>query len=193
MRAGYPNDAQAREFVANLVTRSGLANVTSRDVLAASAMEARGFLSAVYRQGWPPQRVLPQSSYLVCPIRNRNAVNSAQQPDHVICTFKVGMSSCRRQIADELRPAACRFNAAPSTQRQLPSTIIRSASDHDSNTVERDPGVPGVWWEGDQVAQDVSAGYSFAIGTASTAVLSMLKLRCQQGGGATSCDFSLAP
>lgn len=133
-RAGYPNDAQAREFVADLITHSGLANATSRDVLAASAMEARGFLSAVYR-----------------------------------------------------------FNAAPSTQRQLPYTIIRGASDHDSNTVERDPEVPGVWWEGDQVTEDAAAGYSFAIGTVSTAVLSMLKLRCQQGGGARSCDFSLPP
>lgn len=40
-------DAQARRFVAELISSSGLANVTAKDVLVASAMEARGFLEAI--------------------------------------------------------------------------------------------------------------------------------------------------
>jgi hypothetical protein len=39
----------ARGFLAELITDSGLANVTARDVTVASAMEARGFLNAVYK------------------------------------------------------------------------------------------------------------------------------------------------
>ena len=41
------DDALARTFVARLITAAGLANVTADQVLAASAMEARGFLDAV--------------------------------------------------------------------------------------------------------------------------------------------------
>lgn len=45
--AGHVGDALARSFVARLVTNDGLANVTAGEVLAASAMEGRGFLAAV--------------------------------------------------------------------------------------------------------------------------------------------------
>ena len=47
--AAHPWDAQARSFAAQLITDSGLANVTQRDIVVASAMEARGFLGAIYK------------------------------------------------------------------------------------------------------------------------------------------------
>lgn len=83
--SGHPWDAQARKYIAQLITSSGLANVTAKDVLVASTMEARGFLSAVY---------------------NYNAAN---------------------------------------TDTAVPHTIIRGASNHDSQTVARDPADPSVW------------------------------------------------
>ena len=44
-----PWDAQARSFVAQMITESGVAAVTEKDVVVASAMEAAGFLYAVYK------------------------------------------------------------------------------------------------------------------------------------------------
>lgn len=45
--SGHPWEAQARHFVADAITTSGLANVTFRDVVAVSAMEANGLLYAL--------------------------------------------------------------------------------------------------------------------------------------------------
>lgn len=47
---GHVADGVARRAVANLISDAGLANVTAQQVVAASAMEGRGFLYAVYRR-----------------------------------------------------------------------------------------------------------------------------------------------
>lgn len=49
-RQGHAADALARHFLAKLITAAGAANVTAGQVVVASAMEGRGFLSAVYRR-----------------------------------------------------------------------------------------------------------------------------------------------
>ena len=70
--------------------------------------------------------------------------------------------------------------------------IIRGASNYDGATIAREPGMPDVWVTGANVTEDISSGYTFAIGTTSTAVLNLFRVRCEQdGGAAASCAFTV--
>ena len=82
---------------------------------------------------------------------------------------------------------ACSHEAA--SKVSLPHAIVRSASNINSGTVMRDPTADDVWLAGPQTPADLSAGYSFAIGTSSTAVLSMLQGRCLKSNAAANCAF----
>ncbi|PSC73770.1 anamorsin-like protein [Micractinium conductrix] len=107
--------------------------VSQHDVAVASAMEARGFLSALYN------------------------------------------------------------HAAAGGGDPLPHTIVRTASNLDSlMPVYRSAANQTVWLAGATQALDLDAGYAYAIGTASTAVLSLLRQRCLAGGATPAgCTFVL--
>eukprot|EP00887_Chlorella_sp_A99_P003096 scaffold9.g3096.t1 len=74
--SGHPWDAQARGFVAQLISASGAANVSKSDVIAVAGMEASGLLDALAQAAVGGRRSIP-----VAIVRgNSNYVSSAAGP-----------------------------------------------------------------------------------------------------------------